>query len=132
MAVTITVQNIRDKFAEFDNEELYSDELIQFSIDIALLWMKKKTSISDDWFEMLALFLSAHFVYSQKRGEESPQTNMGSIASIGEGPSSTSYTNVEINSEIKGFLTSSNYGLKYLALLRIWGLQNGYGLMLNG
>ncbi len=132
MAVTITVQDIRDTFAEFSDVEMYSDELIQFSIDIALLWMSTPTLLTDDWYEKLALFLSAHFVYSQKRGEESPQANLGSISSFEEGPSSTEYVNVEINSEIKGFLTTSNYGIKYLALLRVWRLKNGVGIMLNG
>ena len=132
MAITLTVNDIRTTFPEFSDPVEYPDTMIQFNIDVALLWMKAMTALSDDWAQKLALYLTAHFVYLAKREQEGGAENLGPVSSMSEGPSSISYQDIMVNSELKAFLTNSGYGDKFMTLLEVWRLQNRLALNLNG
>lgn len=132
MAVTLTVTEIRDAFPEFSDTTEYTDAMIQFCIDIALLWINGLTALKDDWPSKLALYLTAHFIAFKKQGEEGNPDNLSPLASISLGPASTSYQSAEAKSTLQATLEATLYGQQYSELLTVWSLQNRIAYNLNG
>lgn len=132
MAVTLTITDIRDTFPEFSDTTEYSNAMIQFNIDVALLWINGMNALTDDWAEKLALYLTAHFIVFGKQGETGNPDNISPIASISLGPASTSYQSAEAKSILQATLEATLYGQQYNQLLTVWRLQNRLAYNLNG
>ena len=132
MAVTVTIADIRTNFPEFSDTTEYSDLAIQFSIDLALLWMSGMTALQDNWAQKLALLLSAQFVVFKKQGETGDPDNISPLSSISLGPASKSYQSTEAKSVLQATLEATLYGQQFNELLTVWRLQNKIAINLNG
>lgn len=132
MAVTLTIAEVRTAFPEFSDTTEYSDAMIQFNIDVALLWINGMNALQDDWATKLALYLTAHLIVFGKQGETGNPDNISPIASISLGPASTSYQSAEAKSVLQATLEATLYGQQYNQLLTIWRLQNRPAYMMNG
>ena len=89
MAYTVTISDVRTRFTEFSDTSDYPDALIQNSIDVALLIMKAKKALSDDWAKNMALLIAAHFVFLNSETANGDPANKSPIASLSLGPTST-------------------------------------------
>ena len=79
--VTITVEEVRERFPEFSDNTLYTDSTIDSTIVLAELWIDHSPSIKDNLARQLLFFLTAHFIVFAKKAQNG---NFDSVRVLGE------------------------------------------------
>ena len=133
MAITLTVADMRARFSYFADTTKFSDSLIQFDIDLALMILNDGyTAVNDTWKLKMAYYLTGHFISIDYKMEKGDFNSVGAIASKGLGPASVSYQGTDSNSELEATLNATDFGQQFLTILKMWRLQNRTALFVNG
>lgn len=129
MAIAVTVADVRIKFTEFSDVLVYTDTMIQQSIDLGLSIMSGYRSIPDTTGTFMALYLTAHNIALAYRSSLGDVTGLLPIASKSLGPASTEYQTGNERTTVDSTYGGTTYGRQFLLLLNTW--KNQYRPVMN-